>query len=600
MAFDPISFAKVSSLEKGVASNENLLLNVLANIEYTNVLNIIMGSAFNDVAPSGIAEGSTATYASLEAGFMPSKKIVEIQESDQIYEQHIDGDNIFILLRSGLKKYSRTGNLITTVPPENQFGYSPNNRSNFTWDENNLYLLDSDQSTTWKVKAYRKSDMTLLWSSSAYSGRALFITTHANSDGVFVYTSNVNPKGFNKTDGENNWTAGTYHSPYTEMFNDWVLTYDGKLWITDRYGYESGGAGSYGVRARYFDTSLSNSSLTNTVSYSGKLSTGHFYIDVDTANLYFMPNNRYIFIFDLLTDTTSYSASISHGSINSEFNLNVYVCEGVSIDSQNKNVTSVWRDESDGNMYVISHEIDQTDGVLLNAIKPAIKIPRSTNAPDYTDEYFVVSKGIFKRAAQDDTISLVQNKGNGEYTLDVRKKAEPPTEAWVKYSKVVTTSPPADLKIWKSAKIDSTIPTNNDLWLTMNGQPKNTDENGEPNFENIISTQHNLIISDRKYNETLNAATSKIRIKNALQTNILWVNKVELNGRVTLSKEWSLSGEDNRTITFLDILNIGDNVTVYYDLDYTNDSLPFYVNMKRIDPLDEGATINQIVLTYEV
>ena len=99
-----------------------------------------------------------------------------------------------------------------------------------------------------------------------------------------------------------------------------------------------------------------------------------------------------------------------------------------------------------------------------------------------------------------------------------------------------------------------------------------------------------LVTSNRQFTTILNEKTREIRINNALQSEILWINKIEIDGTLLFSEEWTFNKE----------IEQGSQITIYYDLKFIDNYLPIYIHTKRDDETKIAPVINAIILGYEI
>jgi hypothetical protein len=588
MSFDPITFGKVGSVSKQIKDNRNLIDNLIAMNKPLHMQKQIDGSNFESSSGSGKASGTKAIFADVESAM--TIKLAEINNgAGAIYQIHYDNvlGCYFAATQSGLQKYDLNGTLIGSISPAytNGFVFTTNNRGNFTWDANNVYLADRNGTTDAIVKAYRKSDLVLLWQTTI-AHRVDFLTTQDNLDKVFLRGNGFTYKGLNKTDGVQSWASGDTYDPYASWF-DFRATKNGYLMITDRYGYDSTTYGHYGVRVRVWDIAINGSTLTQYVT-SNTAKVGRHMIEDDGVYLYWVTGTM-LRVFDIFNQ--SIKQTIYESSIDSAMGISTNEAYTISSSSDNQNIVSVWRNTSVTPItyFAITHKKSSDGFSLLYDIKPAIELVSEEKTYSTLFEM-----------AQGDFIALSKYLDGTNQSGVIYKEASPPILAHFKYNHAVSTSAPATLKMWAFAELLTTINANNQLWVTLDGLDKNTNANGEPNFEDITSQDYRFIVNDRVYEETAGSATDKIKVKNALQANILWANKVEVNGSIISSDSWTLSTNDNRTITFKNTLNMGDVVEIYYDMNFIQSSLPFFVHISRIDSSDLAPSIDSVVLAYEI
>lgn len=478
----------------------------------------------------------------------------------------------------------------------------------FVWDRENIYLLTYEL----KFQAYRKSDLELLWEIDTVE-RNGFLATCDELDIVLFrdgsWSSANEIKAYNKSNGVEVWTNNSpTQKPYRIM--DMVLTPEGKAILFGSNGNITGAKWcEWDTKVASPETLVfSNTSTPDMAYYSYTLSPdGKFAMGGRAESnyvTYFIPNYEGTSLYERAVGGLKYNSSMIARHITIPKN---YAKEGGIIYFYNSN-SKYWE--------IFPIYIDKDiDGNILEI---------KTSEKDYKLE--VLSQRIFYGNSTTENLPNVlypaREKGmhNGKLMLRANASTAPASRtgtyivsdyksfshsASVFYKHIVNTKAPADLKIWAFVEADIDL-NEGEAWYSFKydntkvSQEREIDEFGEKNYEDILYSGQRLVLSNRTFTKMVNQRVREVRINNALQSEILWINKIEIDGKLLFSEDWTFNRDNNRVVKFNKEIEQGSEIIIYYDLNFIEDYLPIYIHTQREEDSKIPPAINEIVLGYEI
>ena len=606
MCFDPITFSKVANVEKQLIDTNNILANLLATSEPVIFRKQITGATVSKLDAGAKVNGTTVQFNTYDQGFKTKvSRTFLLGDADQgatISKIHYDANlNCYFVIAQRatqptyfLAKLDANFNLIGKIETLMENLYPT-----FTYDDTKIYLIDNNYTTDIsKIRCIDKASFTQTWAvdmpNVATDVTYKDIAVNRNSNNLAIAVPNYPIKILNKTNGSVIRTS-TDNAP-SAICGCAVLD-NGNFVIATYYGYVAG-AGYFGCRWYEWTATGPTTATQWQNNNNGYIQTAYWRIKPDGSGVYVQPaSGRGVVYFYFSQDRSTLNRTSVSGSFGSGTWENQL---GIAIDENFTRAIVVFVDDgSPSTYYVGSYEITTpTSWTLLPANTTDSYISSYQNM--FLDFSSMIGSGAASMSFQGEYIIFRgSNDPSGAAKYNFFSAPNTPLQSFAKYAYTVSTTPPADLKLWAYVDIDVSK-NGGEAWFSFGEADKATNGDGEANYEDITSTLYRVQLSNRGFEKTMSAPGNSVKINNALQSTILWVNRVEVNGQTLLSSDWEFSTDDNRTVIFKNPLAAGDVVKVYYDLYYNGSSLPFTIHFKRAAKTDPSPIINSIVLAYEV
>ncbi|MDK2986800.1 MAG: hypothetical protein PWQ96_2444 [Clostridia bacterium] len=495
----------------------------------------------------------------------------------------------------------------------------------FQTDQSNLYVITRDN----KLVAIRKSDLATLWEKTGLNTNMGYIATCDEQDIVLLRDAVWNSASgvivaLHKSNGEEVWSNQSTNAPY--RLGDMVLTPEGKAILWGSSGSNSGSVWCewdtttppYTAPATFrFENASSIAMRTADVGYR-LAKDGRFAISVR--------DNNYIMAFQ--PNYENYEPGIPPSIVSGT--LRQLQTGGFIPISASYSFRSIFIHEDYGkhggfiitydtysnlyyNYYIQMFEVEENSLIIRKpTANSKLELDLITLSEGHNPNY--VGKQI-QSLRSGEVFYFENGKIIAQLYLPAGDGAERDflvldyegynNQASVYYAHDTPTQAPADLKIWAYAEAYCDL-NQGEMWYSFDYNPskrpqeKLQDEYGEKNYEPILESGQRLQLANRKFTVTISSGTNSVRINNALQQEILWVNQVYVDDVLLQSNQWSFSEDDNRTIYFEEDIEAGSKVKILYDLKFLDAYLPLYIH-SRLDTADKiPPVLHELLLAYEI
>ena len=625
------NFSKIDQAERKILEEQddikNLVSNILSNQKPFLMQTTIDAAEFEGINPGFKIDGKRLIYSDhmipvankidMQSAVNLIQNLDEVDPVDTQAVHYDEGTNCFFIscVSSNMDRLPSRYFLIKVSAEdyavvdkkEIPIFYSEVSKT-FVWDQENIYVLTHEL----KFQAYQKSNLDLLWEMPA-AERNGFIATCDELDIVLFRDGNWSSmdeiKAYNKTNGVEVWTNNnTVERPHRIM--DMALTPEGKAVL---YGLYSGSPTQYGGKWCEWDTRVS-SPPTFVVEDTNKQ-------EMDYYNYVISPDGKFglcgrkssnsLFYYTPNYETENLDKRAVTGITYSTSQLTRHIA--ISKNYIEEGAIAYFYNSASKFWDIVPLFIEQDNEGKIVAIKTA--------KDDYTLEESY--QRIYVNAGSEfmsSSIYVAREFGVHNGTFILKTNSTTPGRsgtfiiadyqgfshsASVFYKHIENTKAPTDLKIWAFVEADLDL-NEGEAWYSFNVdqsktvQTKESDAFGEKNYEEIVYSGQRLVTSNRQFTTVLNEKTREIRINNALQSEILWINKIEIDGTLLFSEEWTFNKDNNRVVKFNKEIEQGSQITIYYDLKFIDNYLPIYIHTKRDDETKIAPVINAIILGYEI